>query len=125
MTVNKIGFANFKSFGDKVQTFSDKPITLIYGANSVGKSSIMHSLLLMEYFKKTGSFDLEKSFFAGDALDLGGFENYVYKKNTNKEIIYEFTVTKPEEIGKYFLPIFEHLKTFLITTVAQLTLKGA
>jgi len=35
----KVGFNNFKAFGENLQKFSDKPITLVYGPNSSGKSS--------------------------------------------------------------------------------------
>lgn len=40
---NQIGFNNFKAFGSKMQYFSQKPITLIYGPNSVGKSSLIRA----------------------------------------------------------------------------------
>jgi len=36
----EIGVANFKLFGDRIQRFKLKPITLVYGPNSIGKSSV-------------------------------------------------------------------------------------
>ena len=38
----EVGFNNFKTFGEKLQKFSDKPITLVYGPNSSGKSSFLY-----------------------------------------------------------------------------------
>lgn len=58
----KIGFNNFKAFGPKMQYFTKKPITLIYGPNSVGKSSLIRALLFKEYLKtKRNSILLYKS----------------------------------------------------------------
>jgi predicted ATPase len=109
---NKIGFNNFKSFGEKVQTFSQKPITLIYGPNSIGKSSILHFLLYMEYLKESGNIDLEVSNFAGDPIDLGGFKNFIHKKDNSKKISYQLTLQTVDEIAKYFTPLFTIVKNF-------------
>ena len=43
----EIGIENFKAFG-KMQRIPLKPITLLYGPNSSGKSSLMQSLLLLK-----------------------------------------------------------------------------
>ena len=112
MKNNKIGFSNFKSFGEKVQTFSQKPITLIYGPNSIGKSSTLHFLLYMEYLKETGDVDLKTSNFAGDPIDLGGFNNFIHKKNINSKISYHLTLQKESDIGKYFSPLYSKVKKF-------------
>ncbi len=112
MTTNKVGFNNFKSFGERTQTFSQKPITLVYGANSVGKSSVLHFSLLIEYLKETGKLSLEESYFAGDKLDLGGFENFIHKKDISNKISYQLAFDKEEEINKYFSPLYGLLKSY-------------
>lgn len=109
---NEIGFNNFKSFGDKLQIFSHKPITLIYGPNSIGKSSLLHFLLYVEYIKKAGDLNLEKSDFAGDPIDLGGFSNFIHQKNTNAKIAYHLTFQKGPEIDQYFSPLYTLAKDF-------------
>ena len=64
MTINKIGFNNFKAFGSKMQYFSKKPITLVYGPNSIGKSSFLHSQLYLEYLRALGTLiDVKKTNF--------------------------------------------------------------
>jgi AAA15 family ATPase/GTPase len=45
---NQIGFNNFKAFGPQMQYFTKKPITLVYGPNSVGKSSLLHSQIYLD-----------------------------------------------------------------------------
>jgi hypothetical protein len=109
---NKIGFSNFKSFGGKVQTFSQKPITLIYGPNSIGKSSTLHFLLYMEYLKETGKVDLEVSHFAGDPIDLGGFKNFIHKKDDKRRVNFQLTLQDDSDIEKYFTPLYTKVKNF-------------
>lgn len=109
---NEIGFNNFKSFGEKIQTFSQKPITLVYGPNSVGKSSLLHFMLYIEYLKSMGQVDLMKSHFAGDPLDLGGFNNFIHKRNTESKINYQLTFYKESDISRYFSPLYSLVKGF-------------
>jgi len=109
---NKIGFNNFKSFGERVQTFSQKPLTLIYGPNSIGKSSLLHFMLYAEYIKNTGNVDLEKTDFAGDSIDLGGFANFIHKRNSDAQISYHLTFNKEADIDKYFSPLYTLVKNF-------------
>ncbi len=78
----KIG--NFKSFG-KEQSIRLAPITLIFGQNSVGKSSIIQSLLLLNQSFKND--DASKNFelsTKGDNFDLGMPKNYFHKSDTTK-----------------------------------------
>lgn len=86
--MNKISVKNFKAFGENEQTFSDKKITLIYGANSIGKSSLIHSLI---YAKS--AFISEKSNIQGlvKELDIGDFKNFIHKHDTDRK--FEFTQT--------------------------------
>jgi predicted ATPase len=79
-----IGIENFKAFG-KMQSIHLKPITLIYGPNSSGKSSLMQSLLL---FKQT----LEESgdgkivlLPKGNLVDLGGYQEFINGHDTKKD----------------------------------------
>ena len=90
--VEEISFNNFKSFGEKLQKVKIKPITLIYAPNSVGKSSFLHSIILLHYVAK---YHLEKNNLSvakldifGDEVDLGGFKNYIHKHENNREITF-------------------------------------
>lgn len=110
--MSKIGFNNFKVFGEKMQYFSQKPITLIYGQNSVGKSSLLQALLYLDYLRNVGgSLNLDTSNFAGDELNLGGFENFIHLHDTTSNLNYEIQLTKPEEISQ-IIPLYTMIKTF-------------
>ena len=92
--MNTIGFKNFKAFGDTMQTFPNKPITLIYGPNSVGKSSLLHSLIYTKNIMSGGNLDAHTLFFAGDELDLGGFKNFIHKHDIERVFSFESSATK-------------------------------
>ncbi len=48
MTLTALSIAKFKTFAAS-QRMPLRPITLIYGANSAGKSSILHALALAHH----------------------------------------------------------------------------
>lgn len=88
MTPNAITafrLGNFKPFGD-TQRIPLRPLTLIYGANSAGKSSIIHSLLLAHHGFETGELDIYRTIRGGEAVDLGGFGQYVYQRKRNNVV---------------------------------------
>ena len=76
LTAMQIG--NFKAFAE-LQKIPIRPLTLIYGANSSGKSSIIHSILLARHAQETGELDVHLTNIGGESVDLGGFGQYVLK----------------------------------------------
>lgn len=82
LTALRIG--NFKAFAD-TQRIPLKPITLIFGPNSAGKSSIIHSLALAHEARfgqdKRGAarLDVHHTDIGGSSIDLGGFRQFVYR----------------------------------------------
>ncbi|MCD6328001.1 AAA family ATPase, partial [bacterium] len=75
--LTSLSLGNFKAFAD-TQKVPLKPITLIFGANSSGKSSIIHSLVLAQHASKTGNLDVHRTELGGESVDLGGFRQYVH-----------------------------------------------
>jgi hypothetical protein len=69
---------NFKAFAEE-QHIPIRPITLIFGANSSGKSSIIHSLLLANHALETGDWDVHQPRLGAESVDLGGFPHYVHQ----------------------------------------------
>ncbi len=93
---HKISFNNFKSFGPQLQTFSKKPLTLIYGKNGSGKSSLIHFLAYMNFIKIFRKYDVNEIDF-GDTISLGGFKNFVHKKQKENEIIIKVDIGKKSQ----------------------------
>ena len=76
---------NFKAFAE-TQRIPIRPLTLIYGANSSGKSSIIHSLILARDAMETGDLDIHRTNIGGEAVDLGGFRQYVHRREANRRM---------------------------------------
>ena len=97
MSVNLIaeyGLSNFKAFGEGIQRMSLKPVTLLYGPNSAGKSSIIHSLLyLHELARGANNKDVFRTFLGEEFVDLGGFQTYAHGKSENKNATLSFSHT--------------------------------
>jgi AAA ATPase domain/Protein of unknown function (DUF3696) len=80
---------NFKAVGS-VQKLKLSPLTLIFGKNSAGKSSILQSLLLCQNSLKKGSFNFGAVTRWGQIVDLGDFRQYVHRHNTDSTVSFGF-----------------------------------
>lgn len=87
--LNKINLENFKSF----KTLTDlelKPITIICGTNSCGKSSILQSILTMKQTFRSQK-DNQTLLLNGKYVHLGSYKNLVYEKKNNNYITLSFS----------------------------------
>ena len=85
--IKKIGFVNYKAFEEG--EIKIKPITILLGANSVGKSSIVNLLLMLQ---QTASSNTYKSALRlhGENVSMGKCENMFRNKETSLPIALEF-----------------------------------
>ena len=77
---------NFKAFGETV-TIPIRPLTLIFGANSSGKSSIFQSLLLLKQTleeAKNPATALLPKVPKGSLVDLGTYSDFVHRHETGR-----------------------------------------
>jgi hypothetical protein len=86
---------NFKAFAE-TQHIPVRPLTLIFGANSSGKSSIIHSLLLARQALEDGNLDVYRTKLSGESVDLGGFRQYVHRHDTTTQAEFGFELPLPE-----------------------------
>ena len=85
MTLTAFSIANFKAFA-ATQRVPLRPITLIYGANSAGKSSVIHALALAHHAIETGNLDTQRTQIGGESIDLGGFRQYVHQRGRDRSL---------------------------------------
>ena len=83
--LNSIKIGNFKAFAEP-QSIPIRPLTLIYGANSSGKSSILHNLILARHAQETGNLDVHRTNLGGEAVDLGGFKQFVHRRDLSRRV---------------------------------------
>ena len=74
---------NFKAFGETV-TIPIRPLTLIFGANSSGKSSIFQSLLLLKQTLEEAKNPETVLLPKGSLVDLGTYSDFVHRHETER-----------------------------------------
>lgn len=85
MKIKSITIQNFKGIRRKaVVPFA--PVTMLFGANSSGKSSILHALIYLFEILVNRNPDPEYSIITGEHLYLGGFKELVFGKDINNTI---------------------------------------
>ena len=95
---------NFKAFAD-TQTIPIKPITLVFGPNSAGKSSFIHSLALAHEAqfgrekRSLARLDVRHTDIGGSAIDLGGFRQFVHRGQMARRVAWgaEISVAELQE----------------------------
>jgi AAA15 family ATPase/GTPase len=103
--ITEYQIANFKAFGS-TQTMPIRPITLIFGPNSSGKSSIFQSLLMLKQtfegtVRGTREDTLELS-LKGHLVDLGSYKNWIFRNDLNKYISFSIVTRMPKDIIQTF-----------------------
>lgn len=85
-----IGLRNFKAFGDEMQEAPLSKITLIYGPNSGGKSSIIQALLLLKQSLLSYgryAYDKDRELIpTWDFVDLGSYQALIHKHEATREL---------------------------------------
>jgi predicted ATPase len=99
------GIQNFKAFGAQPNSVPLRPITLVFGPNSAGKSSLLHSLLWLNEAIRTNTYDFRYPHIADKAVDLGFFSQFIHGHDVNKRITVETTFQEShfsDEVREFF-----------------------
>ncbi len=81
-----LSLTNFKSIGSKPQRIELAPITLLFGPNSAGKSTLIQALIYLNEILLHRNYDPDRTSTGGDWLDLGGFRNMVHNHDVTEAI---------------------------------------
>lgn len=77
---------NFKGISAR-QRIDFAPLTLLFGANSAGKSTILQALLYLHEVLERGTADVDRTELGGDVLELGGFARLVHRHDRERSIV--------------------------------------
>ena len=106
--ITELGLRNFKGFGDPAQTIPMSKITLIYGPNSSGKSSVIQALLLIkqsalydELFISENTQRIARTLIPnGNFTNLGGYTALLHKHDHNRILGIDFRFSSPSGLRK-------------------------
>jgi hypothetical protein len=89
---------NFKGFGERTEVPLG-PITLIFGANSGGKSSLLQSLLLMKQTEASMRSSGKRTplLVRGDQTDLGSFRGLINRHQLERQLTLGLTLSRTGE----------------------------
>jgi predicted ATPase len=91
---------NFKGIAAR-QRIDFAPLTLLFGANSAGKSSILQALLYLHELIERGAADVERTELGGNVLELGGFARLVHKHDTARAIVLRAKFATPADLERF------------------------
>lgn len=97
--IKSLSLKNFKGFSDEVR-IELRPITLLFGANSAGKSSVLQALQYVREILERQNANADRTLQGGEAVDLGGFLNLVYGRDPQRQIEVELEM----ELGATSIP---------------------
>lgn len=103
MRLKRIELENFKAVGAR-QCIDLKPITLLFGPNSAGKSTILQALHYVREILERGNPDPDQT-IAGGLIDLGGFKALVHNHEFDRPITIKLVIDLMEEQGSDWLPL--------------------
>lgn len=95
-----IEIENFKGIGAR-QRIEFAPLTLLFGANSAGKSSILQALLYLHELIERGAADVDRTELGGNVLELGGFARLVHKHETERAIVLRAEFATPGGLERF------------------------
>jgi len=87
--LENISLENFKGFKN-LENLNVKPITILCGTNSCGKSSILQSILLLKQTLESQNPN-QILLLNGRLVHLGSFENIIFEKNLDNRLVFEIT----------------------------------
>ncbi len=85
--ITKIYIENFKGIGSPGVTIDLKPITLLFGANSAGKSTVFQAMHYAREILLNKNCAADRIELGGNIIDYGGFRNVVNNQILQNRII--------------------------------------
>ncbi|HIF9403011.1 TPA: AAA family ATPase [Photobacterium damselae] len=110
MKITKLTLTNFRSF-QRSQTIEFAPLTLLFGPNSVGKSSVLMALFYLHGLLRTG----ECSPVRIDSLNskyIGGFKSLIHGRDLTQAMVIRLDFDKLDTIGSNYSELAELFEDF-------------
>ncbi len=102
--ITAITIENFKGIREQIR-LDIRPITLLFGANSAGKSTILHALHYAREIFERHNLSPDHTIAGGEFVDLGGFNNFVHGKDESEVITLGLEVDLSDYSNAWFDPL--------------------
>lgn len=112
MSVKSITLKNYKAF--KEGKFNLRPITVLLGSNSTGKSSLLKLLLLLSQTAGSNPKPEQVVKLLGKFVDFGEIENLFHKKDIKKTLSLKYELENEIIFQKHRHFFYRHFKIALI-----------
>lgn len=109
--ITGIAIENFKGIRERVEV-EIKPLTLLFGPNSAGKSTILHALHYAREVFERHNVNADRTVSGGDFVDLGGFAGFVHGHDTDRSVVLRIEVAVDDELPSYGAQ-FEAISQFM------------
>ena len=101
--ITDLWIENFKGIG-KRQHIPLRPITLLFGTNSAGKSTVLHALLYLREIVCRQNVNPTKPLEGEQTVNLGGFRNLVHRSasetgESTSAVVLGMKITESESAG--------------------------
>jgi hypothetical protein len=90
--ITGLAIENFKGIRERVK-LGFRPITLFFGPNSAGKSTILHALHYAREIFERHNLDADQTIAGGKYIDLGGFKRLLHRDDDGPTPIARSTIT--------------------------------
>ena len=90
--ITAVEIENFKGIGRPVR-IELRPITLLFGRNSAGKSTVLHALCYAHEILSHRNVDVRQTDLGGDQIDLGGFRQFVHRHDVKRPVRLRFELS--------------------------------
>jgi len=87
--ITAIEIENFKGIRERMRV-EFGPITLLFGPNSAGKSSLLHAFHLAREIFARRNLDVDHTELGDDFIDLGGFLHFVHGRDPDTVVTLRF-----------------------------------
>jgi hypothetical protein len=99
--ITRVTIENFKGIRDRVE-IPLRPITMLFGPNSAGKSTILQALLYLRELLERQNADADRLLASGAFIDLGGFRQFVHQHDLTRPVRVGVTL----EVDEDGLPVY-------------------
>lgn len=115
--IHQLHLQNFKCFEDQI--FGLKPLTVLSGLNSTGKSSVLQALLLLRQSYQQGVLEEGRIALKGDLVHIGTGKDALFEGAKKEEIFFELVFSDYGESKKAIWRCSSHSESDVLDVLSS------